>query len=46
VDLLGARLAVNHLYIEVPAAVENAGVEQVERRAIPVATSILLEQPS
>src|SRR6266511_704103 len=45
VDLLGGRLAVNHVYIEVPTTVENAGVEQVERWAVAVATGVLLDQP-
>ena len=45
VDLLGAGLAVNHVHIEVPAAVEDAGVEQVERRAVAVATGVLVDQP-
>ena len=45
VDLLGPRLAVDDVHIEVPAVVENAGVEQVERRAVAVATRVLLDQP-
>jgi hypothetical protein len=44
-NFLGARLAVHHLHIEVPALVEDASIEQVERRIIAVATGILLDQP-
>src|SRR5512147_1094630 len=45
VDLLRACLAVDHLDIEVSATLEDAGVEKVERRAVAVATGILLDQP-
>ena len=34
-----------HLDIEVPAIIENAAVEQTERRTVAVATGVLLDQP-
>ena len=45
VDLFRACLAVNDVDIEVPAVIEDAGVEQVERRTVAVATGVLLDQP-
>src|SRR5512144_1583991 len=45
VDLFRACLAVDYLDIEVSATLEDAGVEKVERRAVAVATGILLDHP-